>query len=227
MTFTGFAQTAVFCIPQIIHMKTLVHTIILFAFTGLFSCAGNEKEDYVDKDLQKEADQIKSTQKKDSATSAIATAVQQAPAPVVTGSSPLTSQPVTIGGAVQPAPSATVQQPVAVTPQPAAQTATAAGMNPPHGQPGHRCDIPVGSPLNSKPQTTSPPAATVTTAAPTAQATAPGMNPPHGQPGHRCDIPVGSPLNSKPAPAPAASISTTPAAAPANTSARPDSSKND
>ena len=51
MTFTGFAQTAVFCIPQIIHMKTLVHTIILFAFTGLFSCAGNEKEDYVDKDL--------------------------------------------------------------------------------------------------------------------------------------------------------------------------------
>ena len=24
MTFTGFAQTAVFCIPQIIHMKTFV-----------------------------------------------------------------------------------------------------------------------------------------------------------------------------------------------------------
>ena len=27
----------------------------------------------------------------------------------------------------------------------------AAGMNPQHGQPGHRCDIPVGAPLNSKP----------------------------------------------------------------------------
>jgi hypothetical protein len=30
-------------------------------------------------------------------------------------------------------------------------TAVAPGMNPAHGQPGHRCDIPVGSPLNSKP----------------------------------------------------------------------------
>lgn len=51
-------------------------------------------------------------------------------------------------------------------------------INPPHGQPGHRCDIPVGSPL------------------PVAQAAAPAqrLNPPHGQPGHRCDIPVGSPL---------------------------------
>ena len=27
---------------------------------------------------------------------------------------------------------------------------TAPGMNPPHGQPNHRCDIPVGAPLNSK-----------------------------------------------------------------------------
>ena len=27
----------------------------------------------------------------------------------------------------------------------------ASGMNPPHGQPGHRCDIAVGAPLNSKP----------------------------------------------------------------------------
>lgn len=29
---------------------------------------------------------------------------------------------------------------------------TAAGMNPKHGQPGHRCDIAVGAPLNSKPK---------------------------------------------------------------------------
>ncbi|MGX7667722.1 hypothetical protein [Flavobacterium pedocola] len=28
---------------------------------------------------------------------------------------------------------------------------TKPGMNPPHGQPGHRCDIAVGTPLNSKP----------------------------------------------------------------------------
>lgn len=99
----------------------------------------------------------------------------------------------------------------------AAAAVTAPGMNPPHGQPGHRCDIPVGQPLNSKPAQ----AATATTNQ--AQAiqidpnslqpgkfsvengkaqnikTAKGMNPPHGEPGHRCDIPVGQPLNSKPA----------------------------
>jgi hypothetical protein len=79
------------------------------------------------------------------------------------------------------------------------QSATAPGMNPPHGQPNHRCDIPVGTPLNSPPgtQPTTPasmqPIVPAQTAAPS---TAPGMNPPHGQPNHRCDIPVGTPLNS-------------------------------
>ena len=82
-------------------------------------------------------------------------------------------------------------------PQPAAQP-VAAGMNPAHGQPGHRCDIPVGAPLNSPPgkQTAAPVAQTVT---PAKTVTAPGMNPAHGQPGHRCDIAVGAPLNSAPA----------------------------
>lgn len=61
-------------------------------------------------------------------------------------------------------------------------TANAAGVtiNPPHGQPGHRCDIPVGSPLPGA-------------GAPMASAEV-RLNPPHGQPGHRCDIPVGNPL---------------------------------
>lgn len=102
--------------------------------------------------------------------------------------------------------------------------ATAPGMNPPHGQPGHRCDIPVGQPLNSKPAPTQPAAQNISVNGnqtvkidPNAVSpgkiaidnngqqvkTAPGMNPPHGQPGHRCDIPVGQPLNSKPAPQPA------------------------
>ena len=71
------------------------------------------------------------------------------------------------------------------------------GLNPEHGKPGHRCDIPVGAPLNSKPVTTSqqiqPGAGTTKKTV-----TAPGMNPPHGEPGHRCDIAVGAPLNSKP-----------------------------
>ncbi|NUY81482.1 hypothetical protein HUK80_11285 [Flavobacterium sp. MAH-1] len=78
---------------------------------------------------------------------------------------------------------------------------TAPGMNPPHGQPGHRCDIPVGSPLSQPVKTATPTVtaakpgtATVTTTPPVVK-TAPGMNPPHGQPGHRCDIPVGSSLS--------------------------------
>lgn len=100
-------------------------------------------------------------------------------------------------------------------------TVTAAGMNPPHGQPGHRCDIPVGQPLNSTPaqaqgtqnitvngnqsiqidpNAVSPGKITIDNKTGKQVKTAPGMNPPHGEPGHRCDIPVGQPLNSKPAP---------------------------
>lgn len=99
----------------------------------------------------------------------------------------------------------TPAQPAAPTPaiQPGATTTVAAGLNPAHGQPGHRCDIAVGQPLNSKPQVNKP---AVTTPAPivSTAATAPvksdgnfakGLNPAHGQPGHRCDIAVGQPLN--------------------------------
>ena len=86
----------------------------------------------------------------------------------------------------------------------ATTTATATGMNPAHGQPGHRCEIPVGAPLNTpasanKPQNTTASTPTVTTT-PTAAntveqvVTAEGMNPPHGQASHRCDIAVGAPL---------------------------------
>ncbi len=42
----------------------------------------------------------------------------------------------------------------------AAKTVTAPGMNPPHGEPNHRCDISVGAPLNSP--ATKPAAQTVT-----------------------------------------------------------------
>ena len=94
-----------------------------------------------------------------------------------------------------------------------------AGMNPAHGQPGHRCDIAVGAPLNSPqgkkpanpgtaaitPQistqattttTTQTPQTADTPAIPNANPTpvAAGMNPAHGQPGHQCGIAVGAPL---------------------------------
>lgn len=115
-----------------------------------------------------------------------------------------------------PLPEGVVATPQQQAPQP---VQTAPGMNPPHGQPNHRCDIAVGAPLNSpaaKTTAQTTPAATITKATPsqtiqidnsqnnnatpailnpaTATATAPGMNPPHGQEGHRCDIAVGAPL---------------------------------
>ncbi|MFV8373107.1 hypothetical protein [Flavobacterium sp. LB2P74] len=90
----------------------------------------------------------------------------------------------------------------AINPSNAAATSgpVAAGMNPAHGQPSHRCDISVGAPLNSPPAATANnpavqqqnqpvPASTVATT-PTPE----GMNPPHGQTNHRCDIAVGAPL---------------------------------
>ena len=103
-------------------------------------------------------------------------------------------------------------------------------LNPPHGQPGHRCDIPVGAPLpndgNVVAQAQSQahpvsqgdampvvsggmPQQVVQVQQPQNQQSYVGpkgekLNPPHGQPGHRCDIPIGAPLNSKPAAQPAA-----------------------
>ena len=101
-------------------------------------------------------------------------------------------------------------------------TATPPKLNPPHGQPFHRCDIAVGSPLNAAAPANPAATAIRTGAAPTlenaarlnnpqannpqvnnptaptvanASATPPKLNPPHGQPFHKCEIPVGSPLN--------------------------------
>jgi hypothetical protein len=93
----------------------------------------------------------------------------------------------------------------------AAPVPVAKGMNPAHGQPGHRCDIAVGAPLNSPVATAknTPPTQQITsqqsqsvTTNPANTATSPvvttptpeGMNPPHGQTNHRCDIAVGAPL---------------------------------
>ncbi len=97
--------------------------------------------------------------------------------------------------------------------KPIAAPVVAAGINPAHGQPGHRCDVSVGaalpkegaaktttpnSPLAAPPVPNSPVIQTqpqINTASTTVAA---GLNPAHGQPGHRCDIEVGKPLNSTP-----------------------------
>lgn len=82
-------------------------------------------------------------------------------------------------------------------------------LNPPHGQPGHRCEIPVGAPLDgsggdntpviqAQPQSNQSPVIKTTGNVPVNGAsttTSGNVNPPHGQPGHRCEIPVGAPLD--------------------------------
>lgn len=119
----------------------------------------------------------------------------------------------------------TINQAPAGAPAPGAAKTYPPGtkLNPPHGEPGHDCAIPVGEPLpnNNAPggiQVQSPPPANLQnpnagtptistspaptsimtapaqTAAPAPGKTAPGMNPPHGEPGHDCAIPVGAPL---------------------------------
>ena len=132
----------------------------------------------------------------------------------------LNTQPAAPGGlsgaqsaSVVAQPAAAAQQKTTVGTTQAAKTA--AGMNPEHGQPGHRCDIAVGAPLSSAPAVAtsatqavpapqaagvaqgiqvSPASATPATAAPASGSGK--LNPAHGQPGHDCAIPVGAPLKS-------------------------------
>jgi len=75
----------------------------------------------------------------------------------------------------------------------ATTASVAAGVNPAHGQPNHRCDIAVGAPLNTSigGETSAQPTSVQSTQGINAKTvTAKGMNPPHGETNH--------PLNSKP-----------------------------
>ena len=72
-------------------------------------------------------------------------------------------------------------------------------VNPAHGLPGHRCDLPVGAPLNGTAANTATPTSTnntqSTTVSPIRLDQSPSVNPPHGEPGHDCAVPVGAPLD--------------------------------
>lgn len=70
-------------------------------------------------------------------------------------------------------------------------------LNPPHGQPNHRCDIAVGAPLNTVPSPSSFLKPTQQTPATNNTGVKPKLNPAHGQPHHRCDLQVGDPLPDK------------------------------
>jgi hypothetical protein len=75
---------------------------------------------------------------------------------------------------------------------------TTAALNPVHGAPGHRCDIPVGAPLNQAASANSVQKTNPTISSDVspvwANKPAPTKNPPHGQPGHDCAVPVGADL---------------------------------
>lgn len=93
--------------------------------------------------------------------------VQQTTAPAATdvALNPAHGQPghrcdINVGAPLNSKPNQTTinpaQQQTIINPTPAPAPAPAtggnqAGLNPAHGQPGHRCDIAVGAPLNSKP----------------------------------------------------------------------------
>ena len=183
--------------------RNTAFTCAAMAALSLGSCATNAGPDR-DVKLMNEAKPLRDTQPP--ATNAVT-------APIPTGQVSGQAMPV-VAGTV---PAATAPVGAASPGSVAARPANAGPLNPEHGKPGHRCDIPVGAPLSTPPQKTnaqtpavaSQPAAaqpkftmtpagnnTNPAAAPVAP-TAPGMNPPHGQPGHRCDIAVGQPLNSK------------------------------
>ena len=65
-------------------------------------------------------------------------------------------------------------------------------VNPPHGQPGHRCDMPVGASLTDANSTDTQ--QEMTSSPIRIRQDKPTKNPPHGEPSHDCSIPVGGDL---------------------------------
>ncbi len=108
-----------------------------------------------------------------------------------------------------PVENTTTTAPTTSTAQPG-NTAGGVALNPPHGEPGHICEIPVGQPLDGSGGTTgmnenvitvdpARDAGTSTIITPNAGNSASSgqsgtINPPHGEPGHVCEVPVGQPI---------------------------------
>lgn len=77
--------------------------------------------------------------------------------------------------------------------------AAAPTVNPAHGLPGHRCDIPVGADLSQASNVQMQQSNTgvnpnVSPVRVNSSTATPAKNPPHGQPGHDCTKPVGADL---------------------------------
>lgn len=78
------------------------------------------------------------------------------------------------------------------------ETAEAPELNPKHGEPFHRCDMPVGAPLDqasTQQNTNTPNTSTQSPVRMKSSSSDIEVNPPHGEPGHSCSVPVGAPLD--------------------------------
>jgi hypothetical protein len=92
-------------------------------------------------------------------------------------------------------PEATAEEAVN-TPQKTEAATEGVKVNPAHGLPGHRCDLPVGAPLNSATANQTPVSELPSTSvSPIRVDQKPDVNPPHGEPYHDCSIPVGAKFN--------------------------------
>lgn len=94
-----------------------------------------------------------------------------------------------------------VEAPVSIdvnNPLPQTPSADNVAINPPHGEPGHDCDIAVGAPLNRTLAPVNTPATIIESSGnPVNNFSTNGvrLNPPHGEPGHDCNVMVGQPLS--------------------------------
>jgi hypothetical protein len=182
----------VFCICLIkkITMKNLIMTSFYISSVFLIACSGNDSPSS-DPSIKPPAQNIAPT------------------AGFTTDSLKSINSNAAVVMNKEPVSQATNKSVTTVPAEKAGSIATGAGLNPAHGQPGHRCDIAVGMPLNSAPVKANAKQPTVqTVAAPVAQApvstTTPvnnaasagnaRLNPAHGQPGHDCAVQVGAPL---------------------------------
>lgn len=175
------------------------HSFLIISSACLLftACGSNDKEPETDPSLGTPAigqqDSVASAAAPMMATDSISmpTATAAVPAgtqPAAAGTNPPHGQPghrcdIAVGAPLNSAPAQQAAKAAApaitTTPAPAATAKTAPGMNPPHGQPGHRCDIAVGAPLNSAPAATPAPVQ-VTPTAKQAEAAAPAMAAPAG-----------------------------------------------
>ena len=78
------------------------------------------------------------------------------------------------------------------------ETSEAPELNPKHGEPFHRCDIPEGAPLDqaasTQQNTNTPSTSTESPVRVKGSSSSTNVNPPHGEPGHTCSVPVGAPI---------------------------------